>query len=163
MIKAIFSLSPAGGLGNKGKLLYRDKEDLKHFKKITEGAVVVMGRKTFEECGVLTNRLNVVLSSKLKQTGKNLVIFRAIDTLVQFCIQKAREGEDVYIIGGAELLTYFFEHNLIQEALISHFKAERVADAIIDTALLNRFVQAHQPQASKNGNFVLKRYTNFLP
>ena len=162
MIKAIFSLSPAGGLGNKGKLLYRDKEDLKHFKKTTEGAVVVMGRKTFEECGVLTNRLNVVLSSTLKQTGKNLIIFRAIDTLVQFCIQKAREGEDVYIIGGAQLLKHFFYHNLIQEAIVSHFKEDKPYDTFLRAMALHNLV-VKESTPSKNGNFILKRYTNFLP
>lgn len=163
MIKAIFSVALDGhGLGYKGKLLFRDSEDLKHFKKTTEGGIVVMGRKTFEECGVLPNRLNAVLSSSLKQTSKNLVIFRAIDTLVQFCIQKAKEGEDVWIIGGGELLNYFFQFNLIEEVVVSHFQEHKESDVFLPVGWGERFALVDM-QMSKNKKFALKRLRNMLP
>ena len=53
------------GIGCKGELLYRIKADMQHFKDLTLGNVVIMGRKTFESIGKpLPSRDNIVVTSK---------------------------------------------------------------------------------------------------
>ena len=50
-------------------------DDLKRFKKITDGNTVIMGRKTFESIGKpLPNRFNIVISKTLKQKNFNNII-----------------------------------------------------------------------------------------
>ena len=56
-------------IGTQGDLPWRLSSDLKHFKKITTGNTIVMGRKTFDSIGrALPNRKNVVLTR-----NKNLI------------------------------------------------------------------------------------------
>jgi dihydrofolate reductase len=50
-------------IGKDNKLPWHFSEDLKHFKKLTLGSTVIMGRKTFESIGrPLPGRMNFVLS-----------------------------------------------------------------------------------------------------
>jgi dihydrofolate reductase len=54
-------------LGKDGKLLWNIPEDMKRFKKLTTGHVVIMGRKTFESIGKpLPNRINIVITKNVK-------------------------------------------------------------------------------------------------
>src|SRR5437660_12743642 len=62
-------------LGKDNKLLWHIPEDLQHFKQITTGHPIIMGRKTFQSIGKpegLPNRLNIVLSRNISynQTGE---------------------------------------------------------------------------------------------
>lgn len=52
------------GIGYQGKLPWHLPEDLKWFRSVTMGQTIIMGRKTFEECGPLKGRHNIVLTSK---------------------------------------------------------------------------------------------------
>src|SRR3989338_7713715 len=58
-------------LGKGGKLLWQIPEDMKRFKKLTTGHVVIMGRKTFESLPKkfrpLPNRINVVITHEQKK------------------------------------------------------------------------------------------------
>ena len=62
MISIIVAVAENGVIGDKNALLWHISEDLKHFKAVTTGHPVVMGRKTFESLGrPLPNRTNVVI------------------------------------------------------------------------------------------------------
>jgi dihydrofolate reductase len=87
-------------IGFENKLLYWLPNDLKHFKALTTGHTIVMGRKTFESLpkGALPNRRNVVLS----QTTKELPGCEVFPTL-EAALKSCKADEDVYIIGGARV------------------------------------------------------------
>ena len=63
-LSIICALTANSAIGNKGGLLYYLPADLKHFKNLTTGHTIVMGRKTFESLpkGALPNRRNVVIT-----------------------------------------------------------------------------------------------------
>ena len=63
-ISIIVAVDAAGGIGASGDLLCYLPDDLKHFKRLTSGHTVVMGRKTFDSLpnGALPNRVNIVVS-----------------------------------------------------------------------------------------------------
>ena len=70
-----------GAIGKDNRLIYRVPEDLKNFRRLTTGNVVVLGRKTLEsfpDGKPLPNRLNVVLSSRYENTEgyDNLLVAR---------------------------------------------------------------------------------------
>ena len=65
MIAAIVAVDNNWGIGYDGELLERIPEDMKHFRELTEGNYVLMGRKTWESIGEepLPLRQNIVVST----------------------------------------------------------------------------------------------------
>ena len=97
-IKAIAAVSENGVIGKNGDLPWRLPDDLKWFKKITMGHVIVMGRKTWESLpGPLPGRENWVLSRTL-DTVDGIRVFRSLDE-----VKRAMEDRSLFIIGGGEL------------------------------------------------------------
>jgi dihydrofolate reductase len=99
------------GIGRDGQLLFRIPEDMRHFRRVTEGKIVVMGRKTYESLpggGPLKGRLNIVLSSDRSFATKDAIICRSLKELFEKL--KQFEPDDVFVLGGQkvyeELLPY---------------------------------------------------------
>ena len=95
------------GIGKDGKLLVKLPEDLRHFKEMTRGKIVVMGRKTYESLPKhLEGRMNIVLSSDPEYTSDRgkIEVCTSIKDLLRFldCIFDTSEytTNDVFIIGG---------------------------------------------------------------
>lgn len=52
------------GIGKNNTIPWKNSEDMKHFKNITTGTTIIMGRRTFESIGKpLPNRINIIVSS----------------------------------------------------------------------------------------------------
>ncbi len=65
MIGMIYATSPEGVIGLAGQIPWKHPGDVRRFKRITLGTVVIMGRATFEETGVaLPDRTNLVVTSR---------------------------------------------------------------------------------------------------
>jgi dihydrofolate reductase len=89
------------GMGNE--LPWRQREDLRHFKAITENSAVIMGRKTLDSLNgkPLPNRLNIVLSrSTVSESGDNVIYTNSIDNALEIADSM---GLKPFIIGGAEI------------------------------------------------------------
>ena len=98
-ITIIVAKSNNGIIGKDGDLPWRLPEDLKRFKRLTTGNIVVMGRKTYDSIGrPLPNRKNIVISRNtlLKIDGVE-VEYDLIDVL------KRNQEENVYVIGGGQI------------------------------------------------------------
>jgi len=98
-ITIIVAKSNNGIIGKDGDLPWRLPEDLKRFKRLTIGNIVVMGRKTYDSIGrPLPNRKNIVISRNtlLKIEGVE-VEHDLIDVL------KRNQEENVYVIGGGQI------------------------------------------------------------
>ena len=93
-------------IGRDNKLPWHFKSDLQHFKKLTLGSTVLMGRKTFESIGKpLPGRENFVLSRSVHSAGAPgtrhqapAVFFNSVEEALG-----AVKTENCYIIGGGEL------------------------------------------------------------
>ncbi len=98
-ITIIVAKSNNGIIGKDGDLPWRLPEDLKRFKRLTTGNIVVMGRKTYDSIGrPLPNRKNIVISrnTSLKIEGVE-VEYDLINVL------KRNQEENVYVIGGGQI------------------------------------------------------------
>lgn len=113
MIKFVMCTDAWGALGYKGDLIYKISDDLKRFKQLTKGSIVVMGRKTLESLPNqhLPERINVVLTSDKKYKPKNssVIVMHDIDNIINHYYNGVRE-KDIFIIGGAEIYNLFFEY-----------------------------------------------------
>jgi len=86
-------------IGKNNKLPWHFSSDLKHFKQLTTGQTIVMGRKTFESIGKpLPNRQNYVVSKLPREDKDGLRFFTSIDDALEEV-----PTPNCYIIGGASL------------------------------------------------------------
>ena len=100
-MKAIVAVDKNWGIGYKGNLLFRIKEDMKFFKETTTGKVVVMGKNTFESLpNVLPNRLNLVITPDGYEKHDNL-IFGSMEEIKEEV--KKNNTDDVFVIGGGSI------------------------------------------------------------
>lgn len=132
----VAALLPELGIGNKGKLPWAIKQEMKYFRKITSKTAheekrnaVIMGRKTYlsipKRFRPLKDRINIVLSrdvEKLKlEIGAELIDnednLRLSDSLssVIKSLQDSDKIEEIFIIGGAEVYNQLIKdhHDLI--------------------------------------------------
>lgn len=99
-LSLIVAMDLCGGLGKDNQLLCHLPADLKHFKALTLGKPVVMGRKTHESIGkVLPGRLNVVLSRQPDLMITGVTIARSLTEAIALL----QAYPEVMIIGGAHL------------------------------------------------------------
>lgn len=97
---AVVAINRRGVISIDGKIPWRNKTDLKNFRKITWGHIVLMGRNTFDSIGKpLKGRFNVVLTARGLMTKPNVA---AVDGSFITPLQYSYNGE-VFIIGGAQV------------------------------------------------------------
>lgn len=99
MISAIVAVDNNWGIGYKGELLEHIPADLKRFKELTTGHVVVMGRKTWDSLPKkpLPNRINYVITKEAKPSNEEVAYFDM--NCIKMMIQKQSDYE-YFIIGG---------------------------------------------------------------
>lgn len=99
MISVIVAVAENGTIGDKNTLLWHITEDMKHFRQLTTGHPVVMGRKTYDSLGrPLPNRRNVVISRQDLQLEGCEVVHSLEEALALFTAE-----EEVFVIGGAQI------------------------------------------------------------
>lgn len=86
--------------------------DLKHFKKVTLGKPIVMGRKTYESIGkALPGRLNIVISSASDYTLDDATVVNSCEQAVQVATehlaQQTSQTPELMIIGGGTIYKHF--------------------------------------------------------
>ncbi|MBU1031927.1 dihydrofolate reductase [Patescibacteria group bacterium] len=98
IIAAIASKNRA--LGKDNELIYKIPEDLKRFKKLTEGHAIIMGRKTFESIGYpLPNRLNIIITRDKNFSEKGITVVHSLEE----ALQQIQGEDEVFVIGGGQI------------------------------------------------------------
>ena len=88
-------------IGADNQLLWHLPKDLKHFKEITSGHPVIMGRKTYESIGKpLPNRTNIVISRKTDWFEEGILIVGSIKEALKFA---KKIDENIFILGGGNI------------------------------------------------------------
>ena len=106
IISIIVATGRNNEIGKDNELLWHLPADLKHFKEITNGHTIVMGRKTFESLpkGALPNRRNMIVSRNADLKIEGAEVYASIDQ----ALLKAIDEEEVFIIGGAQIYKQAF-------------------------------------------------------
>ena len=105
-ISMIAAMTPARVIGAKNTMPWHLPADLKHFKAVTLGKPVIMGRKTYESIGkALPARENIVISSREDYQLPDAHVVHSIDA----ALAKARmfNTQEVMIIGGGSIYKDF--------------------------------------------------------
>jgi dihydrofolate reductase len=109
-MKAILACDRQGGIAKNGVMPWpRNAEDLKHFKKLTTDAIVVMGRKTWEASDMpspLPNRTNVVVTNNTNYQLNNAIV---LNDNISSRLTSMAKSNTVFVIGGASLFTQLID------------------------------------------------------
>ncbi len=105
MISLVYAISSNGVIGNEGGLPWHVPSDLQHFKAVTFGKPVIMGRKTWESLPKkpLPGRPNIVVSRKTGFLAEGATVIANVD----LAVAAAGTAPEVCVIGGAELFKAF--------------------------------------------------------
>ncbi|WP_159800192.1 dihydrofolate reductase [Flavobacterium sp. MK4S-17] len=99
-ITLIAAAAENNALGKDNRMLWHLPDDFKHFKKLTTGHHIIMGRKTLQSMnGSLPNRTHIVVTRQKDFTYQGCMIVHSLDEALTACPQ----DEEIFIIGGGEI------------------------------------------------------------
>ncbi len=100
MISIIAALAENRVIGINNTLPWRIPEDLKHFKKLTMGHHMIMGRKTFESIGKpLPGRATVVVSRDRSLKIEGCIVAHSLPEAIAAC----ENDDEIFVVGGADI------------------------------------------------------------
>lgn len=108
--KGILAVDSELGMGKENRMAWHCKDDMRRFRRMTEGSVIIMGRKTFESLGKpLAGRKHIVLSRS--RSGQMSSSVRYVQTVSDSLTHAARwsDGSVGWIIGGPKIFDLFAE------------------------------------------------------
>ncbi|MGV4415423.1 dihydrofolate reductase [Chryseobacterium sp. T1] len=121
MITIVVAMGKNNAIGKDNKLLWHLPKDLKHFKNLTSGHPIIMGRKTYESIGKpLPNRTNIVVSGKNDWFEEGILIVPSIKDALKHA---KKIDENVMVIGGGNIYEQTIE------------KADRLEVTLVDAEL----------------------------
>ncbi|MEM7570675.1 MAG: dihydrofolate reductase [Pseudomonadota bacterium] len=124
-VSMILARASNGVIGRDGDLPWRLPADLKHFKKLTVGKPIIMGRKTWDSLGkALPGRHNIVLTRDKSFTGEGCTVTH---TLADALDAAGLTGE-IMIIGGAEI--YKLAMPIAQRIYMTHVALTAEGDTL---------------------------------
>ena len=102
MLKILVAFDENRVIGKNNTLIWHLPADLKRFKYLTTGHVIIMGRKTFESIGKpLPNRTTIVISRQADLQIDGAIIAHSVEEAILKA--KSITREDIFIVGGAEI------------------------------------------------------------
>lgn len=103
IISLIVARAENGVIGRDGQLPWHLPDDLRHFKALTMGTPMVMGRKTFDSLpGLLPGRAHIVLTRDPDWSAQGAMVARDLPAAIAL-----GEGPRLSVIGGAEIFRMF--------------------------------------------------------
>jgi len=166
-MKAIVAVDKYWGIGKNNDLLFHLPEDMRHFKRHTDGKVVVMGANTllsFPGGKPLKNRVNIVLWPG-GEDREGVVIVQSLKELSEEL--KKYDGNDVFIVGGAMFYKTMLPY--CDEVIVTKVDADGEAEHFfenLDNLENFKVVSESETYSSENGlkyRFVVYKNTAVQP
>jgi dihydrofolate reductase len=124
-ISFVVAAATNNAIGKDGKLPWHLPNDLKHFKNITWGMPVVMGRKTFDSLGkVLPGRKNIVITRQPGWMKEGTVAVKTIEDAL--FLAKEADAKEIMVIGGGQIFKMLFDK--AKRIYLTRVEAEPEAD-----------------------------------
>lgn len=150
MTTIVVAMGEKNEIGFENQLLWHLPKDLKHFKDLTSGHPVIMGRKTYESIGKpLPNRTNIVVSRKKDWFEEGILIVGSLKEAMKFA---KKIDEEVFIIGGGNI--YEQTMDMVDKLEVTLVKADLEADTFfpkIDEKIWKKTNEICYEKDEKNG------------
>lgn len=145
-LQMVVAMDDNGGIGNSGKLPWpHSKKDMQLFQKLTKDAVVIMGRKTYEEIEeirlakdpeateLLPGRVCVVVSSRNISTKMNISVVKTLMDAIKYYYE---DNKSIVIMGGLQL--YIEALPYVKHLHVTQFKKSFECDRFLPLPYLAR-------------------------
>lgn len=125
MITIIAAIAKNNALGKNNDLIWHLPADLKRFKQITTGHYILMGRNTFESIGKpLPNRTTIIITRNRHYFKDGCLIANSLENAIEL----AKDQENIFIIGGAQIYKEAMAKNIANQLDITLVHKEFEAD-----------------------------------
>ena len=135
---AIVAATPNGTIGFDGDMPWRLSSDLRRFKRLTMGSIIVMGRKTFDSIGkALPGRDTFVLTRDHDWKHEGVRVFNSIEALLSGC-----ETRPTFVVGGAQVYNLLLPY--CDELYLTRVWSQVAGDTVVEIDLSQwrcRFVE----------------------
>ncbi len=149
----IVAVAKNGVIGHKGKMPWHIPEDLQHFKRVTMGHPVIMGRKTWDSLVYkpLKGRWNIVWTKNRSWHEDGAMVFTQIEDMIAHFKHNVREDTTAFVIGGSDLYRLFLPW--ARYIWITRIESAPDGDTYFDLPVEKHFtlVDKHPPCLSVSG------------
>jgi dihydrofolate reductase len=155
----LFARAANGVIGKEGGLPWRLPEDMAHFKRVTSGHPVIMGRKTWDSLPPkfrpLPGRTNIVVTRQTGWTAPGALRAGSLEDAIALCPDNA----DAWVIGGAEI--YRNALPLASTAVVTEIDADFAGDVYAPEFGAQWYETGREHHTSATGiNFSIVTYQN---
>lgn len=148
LVSGIVAMSYNKVIGRDGKLPWDIPEDLQFFRSITNGHVMIMGRKTYESIGrPLPNRISIIITRNKNYKVEGCIVVSSLDEAM--AIARAKEQDEIFIIGGGEIFKLAMP--IIDKLYLTLVKATIEGDAYFPD--YSEFSNEVSRRESSNGSY----------
>jgi len=129
----VVAVAKNGVIGSHNTLPFYIPEDLKHFKQVTEGKTVLMGKNTFNSImnrlkKPLPNRRNVVITrNKDYKAPEGVLVYNDIDTALT---ELAKDTDELMVGGGSQIYSQLLEMDKVDKMIITEVAYEVDGDVM---------------------------------
>ena len=146
----IAAVARNGTIGKDNELLWRESEDQKHFRRVTMGHPVIMGRKTWESLPErfrpLPGRRNVIISRQPQWQAAGAEVAESLDAALEMLCAAPK----AFVIGGAQI--YALAMPLATELVLTEIDAELPGTAFFPEFDRQAFeVRSREAHITSNG------------
>ena len=147
MLSIIVAKAKNNIIGKNNKIIWDLPEDLKHFKELTTGHTIIMGRKTFESIGkVLPNRKHIIFSQNpdWKFNDENVHVVHSMLEIQEY-IEDEKEN---FVIGGAMIYNLLMPH--VNKMYVTEIDKEFEGDAFFPKINLDIWEEKSREKGNAN-------------
>ncbi len=161
-ISLIVAKSQGEVIGYKNTLPWHLPEDLKHFKTLTLGKPILMGRKTYESIGrPLPGRVNIILTHDAKYLAPGCEVVCSLDEAFQ--LAQNLGAEELMVIGGAHVYALCLPY--AQKLYITQIEADFIGDAYFPKIALSDWTEIERktvyPDMNTNASTFVYHYIQY--
>jgi len=156
-ISLIVAVDENNGIGKNNQLPWHLPADLKHFKTLTTGHPIIMGRKTFESIGkVLPNRRNIVISRQSNYLAEGADVVSSLPDAFDLC----EDESEAFVIGGAQIFEQALsQSNILYLTVIHHqFDADTFFPEIDKFKWIKGESKTHEPDEKNIYSYTFIKY-----
>ena len=146
-ISLIVAASENNVIGRDNELPWQLPDDLKRFRRLTEGHPIIMGRKCHESIGrPLPNRENIVITRQDEYVSEGCTVVGSLHEAIKNAVDTG--AEEAFVIGGGEIYNHALLEDLVDRVYFTQVHAEVDGDIVfpeIDTEVWNEVSTEEHP------------------
>ena len=156
-MKIILAVDQNWGIGRDNEMLFHLKKDLGHFRNLTMGNIVIMGRNTYESIGkALDGRENLVLTRNKDYKLDDALVFHSLNDILAYVKEKDKE---IFVIGGRQIVDLFLPY--CEEAIITKIFDQKDADTYLHNFDLDNEFEIKTESEIFDENGIKFKYVNY--